>query len=638
MIQISLSQPSPSNPKFSRFQSSDSFGDFEVLSDSFGDFKVLSDSFGDFEVLSDSFGDFEVLSDSFGDSISDSFGDFEVLSISKLGDSISDSFSEESEHHHLPRYLLLNGIAERFDWDKIMGGDNIIGLKQLIMMFKSGAGVQQCLSFKDAEACWSPGKKAPGKKPTGLGAAPTAPTSTVDAYEKLLSSIPEFSSFGKLFKSSAPVELTEAETEYAVNAVQHIFDRHVVFQYNCTNSIPEQLLENVTVVVDASDTEKFTEVSTRPLRSLPYDSPGQTFVVFEKPEDILHFKQLLNENPSLLLKLTPHENTPLHIATQFGHKNIVAEIYNRQQFLLAQPNLDGDTPLHVAARAGRISIVSFLVNELLSLSYGDIENRGNRETEILRMRNKWGNTVLHEAVRNHNLRVAEFLIKVDPELACFENNTGESPLYLAARDGMLEIVKRILMAACYSAYGGSDGQTALHATIVEGNFDAMEALVRAKPELIKEADHHGRTPLYYAASMGDHRTVQRLLQLHTDIVYMSDQDGLSPLHVAAYRGHTNIIQEIIQCCPDSGELLDLRGQNRKENGFIFGLFLDLSKPIKNNNNTTPKKAANLLLGKQQRLVSTNTDEELKMESLEECHVVYNYITILFGVGWGHDDK
>ncbi|KAI7994976.1 putative peptidyl-tRNA hydrolase 2 [Camellia lanceoleosa] len=48
-------------------------------------------------------------------------------------------------------------------------------------------------------------------------------------------------------------------------------------------------------------------------------------------------------------------------------------------------------------------------------------------------------------------------------------------------------------------------------------------------------------------------------------------------------------------------------------GFIFGLFLDLSKPIKNNNNNnTPKKKANLLLGKQQRLVSTNTDEELKM--------------------------
>ncbi|KAL7216958.1 hypothetical protein ACSBR1_028815 [Camellia fascicularis] len=280
-----------------------------------------------------------------------------------------------------------------------------------------------------------------------------------------------------------------------------------------------------------------------------------------KSGHILHFKQLLNENPSLLLKLTPHENTPLHIATQFGHKNIVAEIYDRQQSLLAQPNLDGDTPLHVAARAGRISIVSFLVNEMLSSSYGDIENRGNRETEILRMRNKWGNTVLHEAVRNHSIRVAEFLMKVDPGLACFESNMGESPLCLTARDGMLEIVNLLLMAARYSAYGGSDGQTALHAAIAEGHFDVIEALVRAKPELIKEADHHGRTPLYYAASMGDHRTVQRLLQLDTDIAYMSDKEGLSPFHVAAYRGHTNIIKEIIRYCPDSGELLDLRGQN-----------------------------------------------------------------------------
>ena len=41
------------------------------------------------------------------------------------------------------------------------------------------------------------------------------------------------------------MELTEAETEYAVNVVKHIFNSHVVFQYNCTNTIPEQLLENV---------------------------------------------------------------------------------------------------------------------------------------------------------------------------------------------------------------------------------------------------------------------------------------------------------------------------------------------------------------------------------------------------------
>ncbi|KAJ8467044.1 hypothetical protein OPV22_029596 [Ensete ventricosum] len=129
-------------------------------------------------------------------------------------------------------------------------------------------------------------KKAPGKKAIGLGAAPSGPTSVVDAYEKLLSSIPEFSSFGKLFKSCSPMELTEPETEYAVNVVKHIFDGHVVFQYNCTNTIPEQLLEKVTVFVDASEAEEFSEVLTKPLQSLPYDLPGQTFVAFEKPEGV----------------------------------------------------------------------------------------------------------------------------------------------------------------------------------------------------------------------------------------------------------------------------------------------------------------------------------------------------------------
>ncbi|MCH98056.1 coatomer subunit gamma-like, partial [Trifolium medium] len=129
-------------------------------------------------------------------------------------------------------------------------------------------------------------KKAPGKKPTGLGAPPSGPPSTVDSYERQLLSIPEFANFGKLFKSSAPVELTEAETEYAVNVVKHIFDTHVVFQYNCTNTIPEQLLEDVIVIVDASEAEEFSQVISKPLRSLPYDSPGQTFVAFEKPEGL----------------------------------------------------------------------------------------------------------------------------------------------------------------------------------------------------------------------------------------------------------------------------------------------------------------------------------------------------------------
>lgn len=42
-------------------------------------------------------------------------------------------------------------------------------------------------------------------------------------------------------------------------------------------------LFQVTVFVDASDAEEFSEAVSKPLRTLAYDVPGNTFVAFEKP-------------------------------------------------------------------------------------------------------------------------------------------------------------------------------------------------------------------------------------------------------------------------------------------------------------------------------------------------------------------
>jgi len=43
----------------------------------------------------------------------------------------------------------------------------------------------------------------------------------------------------------------------------------------------------VVVFVDASEADEFLEVASKPLESLPYDSPGQTFVAFEKPDGVI---------------------------------------------------------------------------------------------------------------------------------------------------------------------------------------------------------------------------------------------------------------------------------------------------------------------------------------------------------------
>jgi len=41
-----------------------------------------------------------------------------------------------------------------------------------------------------------------------------------------------------------------------------------------------------TVIVDSSKVEEFAEVLSKPIRSLPYDTPEQTFMAFKKLEGV----------------------------------------------------------------------------------------------------------------------------------------------------------------------------------------------------------------------------------------------------------------------------------------------------------------------------------------------------------------
>jgi hypothetical protein len=73
------------------------------------------------------------------------------------------------------------------------------------------------------------------------------------AWRACAQAVPQLASLGPLFKSCAAVRLTEEDTEYNIVAVKHVFDDAVVVQFNCTNTITEQILEDVSVVVDLAD-------------------------------------------------------------------------------------------------------------------------------------------------------------------------------------------------------------------------------------------------------------------------------------------------------------------------------------------------------------------------------------------------
>jgi coatomer protein complex subunit gamma len=78
--------------------------------------------------------------------------------------------------------------------------------------------------------------RTPGTPATPDSHGPASPAigSSYDqqqVYAEQLAAIPEFASFGPLFKSSGkPIELTESETEYVVHCIKHTYNEHIVFQ------------------------------------------------------------------------------------------------------------------------------------------------------------------------------------------------------------------------------------------------------------------------------------------------------------------------------------------------------------------------------------------------------------------------
>uniref|UniRef100_A0A8P4G7F7 Coatomer subunit gamma n=1 Tax=Dicentrarchus labrax TaxID=13489 RepID=A0A8P4G7F7_DICLA len=104
-----------------------------------------------------------------------------------------------------------------------------------------------------------------------------------DIYQEQLAAIPEFQGLGPLFKSSEQVQLTEAETEYVVRCVKHTFARHMVFQFDCTNTLNDQLLQKVMVQMEPS--ESYEVIHYVPAANLPYSQPGSCYTLVRLPDD-----------------------------------------------------------------------------------------------------------------------------------------------------------------------------------------------------------------------------------------------------------------------------------------------------------------------------------------------------------------
>ncbi|KAF8023872.1 hypothetical protein BT93_F1149 [Corymbia citriodora subsp. variegata] len=306
--------------------------------------------------------------------------------------------------------------------------------------------------------------------------------------------------------------------------------------------------------------------------------------------DFTALRNLIRNKPRLdLLKLeTPRHNNLVHLAAELGHEDFIKQVLHECPQLVTKPNSCGDTPLHIAARTGHFKVMKTILSEAKpqeekatidtpsTLKMKEMENGGTARTNtsLLRMTNGAGNTALHEALRNGDEKMGMLLWKEDEEMVGSINKAGESTLHVAAELGIKKVVQEMVKFLDRSvqrggdvwrrALTGPDGQTPLHAAVLAGSKDCVEALINLQgSKMINQTDNKGRTALHFAAKAGEKDITACLLRADRFSAHTKDRTshGRTPLLEAASSGHLHVLREILEHCPDSVEISDNEGRN-----------------------------------------------------------------------------
>ena len=129
----------------------------------------------------------------------------------------------------------------------------------------------------------------------------TKPTGTrLDMFMEKFATMPEVAKLGPLFKSSQPVELTESETEYVVQCIKHVFAEHLMLQFDCTNTLNDQLLEQVVVQLELPEGFKVSHVI--PCTKLEFNVSGVCYVIISTPDDMSDWIGTLSPTMKFIVK------------------------------------------------------------------------------------------------------------------------------------------------------------------------------------------------------------------------------------------------------------------------------------------------------------------------------------------------
>lgn len=181
-----------------------------------------------------------------------------------------------------------------------------------------------------------------------------------------------------------------------------------------------------------------------------------------------------------------------------------------------------------------------------------------------------GNNALMFAARSGDIRSTQYLLDAGADIDAV-NAFGTSPLIMAIHNGNVELIEYLLSRGA-NVNNSASGHTALHAAVLRGNADAVQALLAANPNLeavvtkptpvrrqATDYNFHdaliGATPLWLAARFAEPDLMRMLLDAGADpfaansVVYPAqrlgenfivDEGNISLVMAAVGMGHRRL--------------------------------------------------------------------------------------------------
>ncbi len=288
-------------------------------------------------------------------------------------------------------------------------------------------------------------------------------------------------------------------------------------------------------------------------------------------------ERILAKHPKLLnARVNSRGLTPLHVAAEFGHRNVAEYLLNRGADIEARTE-GGLTPLHTAAWEGHRDVADCLLSHGANIealldegtpldcaaAFGHEEvarlllakgakagihaastlGMVNQVQELLAQdptlvgaleprRRRRLRTPLHMAAGAGQVPVAKTLVAhgADVNGAIY---LGETPLHMAASAGHRAMAQWLLdRGAKVNARAGWESLPPLHAAV---KFESVVRLLVTQGARVDIRDDEGKTPLHYAVADGTVAGGRALLEGGAD-VDAADLLGITPLHSATRAG------------------------------------------------------------------------------------------------------